>query len=221
MIISLSYPITKKTPLYPNTPPIVINPFRSIKQGDSANTSIITFSNHLGTHIDAPSHFCQQGKTILNCLEYDSSFFPTYCIQVQKFASNEICVNDLVGSIPYISDAEAVLIKTGWHNIRKDDPERYSNDHPWVSPEVPSFLRLECPNLRLFGLDQISVSSVLHRTKGHDCHRKFLCEEKSILLLEDLNLSDIQIKGSFWLHIYPYIIDDIDGIPVVGILETN
>ena len=219
MIIPISYPLTAKTPLYPNTPSPVIHLMRSMEQGDSANTSAITFSTHSGTHIDAPRHFCKQGKTIADCLTLDTKFFPAYCIDVPKPVSEEITVGDLEGSISHVQDAEAILIRTGWYTIRSEDPNQYCQDHPWISPEVPAFLREQCPNLRLFGIDQISVSSVLHRAEGHACHRKFLCKERSILILEDLNLSDTRIKGSFRLHIYPYMIDDIDGVPVVAVVE--
>jgi hypothetical protein len=39
--------------------------------------------------------------------------------------------------------------------------------------------------------------------------------------LEDLNLSDKQVKGSFRFHIYPYMIDDIDGVPVIAVVEME
>lgn len=219
MIIPISYPLSAKTPLYPNTPPPVIRMLRSIECGDNANTSSITLSNHTGTHIDAPLHFCKMGATIADCLTVNTSFFPAYCIDIPRWESEEIRVSDLEGSITQVLDAEAILIRTGWHTIRSDDPERYINDHPWVSPEIPQFLRERCPHLRLFGIDQISVSSVLHRADGHECHRKFLCDERSILLLEDLNLLDTRVKGLFRLHIYPFMIDNIDGTPVIAIVE--
>jgi arylformamidase len=221
VIIPLSYPLTAKTPLYPNTPVPVIHPLRSMEHGDTTNTSSITFSTHSGTHIDAPRHFCKQGKTIADCLTVDTTFYPAYCIDVPKPVSEEITVSDLIGSISHVQDAAALLIRTGWHTLRSENPEQYSNDHPWVSPEVPQFLREKCPGLCLFGLDQISVSSLLHRETGHECHRKFLCGKKPVLLLEDLNLSDIRIKEAFEMHIYPYYIDDIDGIPVTVIAEIQ
>jgi len=219
VIIPLSYPLTAKTPFYPNTPAPVIHTLRSIEQGDSANTSTITFSTHSGTHIDAPRHFCKQGKTIADCLNMNVSFYPAYCIDIPRQGSNEIGVRDLEQCIYQVQDAEALLIRTGWHMIRSEDPARYSYDHPWVSPEVPRFFREKCPRLRLFGLDQISVSSVLHRDEGHACHKKFLCGRKPILLLEDLNLSDQRIKNAFRINIYPNFIGYIDGVPVTVIAE--
>jgi arylformamidase len=221
VIIPISYPISVKTPLYPNTPAPIICRLRSIEQGDNANTSTIAFSSHSGTHIDAPLHFCKEGATIADCLTMDAKFFPAYCIDVPKRESEEISVSDLEGSIFHMQDAEALIIRTGWNAIRSEDPDRYCNDHPWVSSEIPQFLRKKCPRLRLFGIDQISVSSVLHRVEGHVCHRKFLCEEVPILILEDLNLLDINIKGIFRVHIFPYVIDSIDGIPVIAIVEIE
>ena len=221
MIIPISYPLNAKTPLYPKTPALVIRLVRSIEQGDSVNTSRITMSNHSGTHIDAPSHFYKEGATIADFLTMDTRFFPGYCINVPKHESSEISVQDLEESITQMQDAEAILLRTGWHAIRFDDPKRYCNDHPWVSPDVPQFLREKCPRLRLFGIDQISVSSVLHHDVGRECHQKFLFGKRPILILEDLNLSAIGINGSFMLRIYPFVIDDIDGVPVIAIVETE
>ncbi|MCX6701243.1 MAG: cyclase family protein [Methanomicrobiales archaeon] len=221
MIILLSYPLTAKTLLYPNTPAPVIHQLRSMEQGDNANTSSITLSTHSGTHVDAPRHFCKQGKTIADCLTVDTTFFPTYCIDMPKPVSEEITVSDLERSISLVQNAEALLIRTGWHTLRSENPEQYITNHPWVSPDVPQFLREKCPGLYLFGLDQISVSSPLHRQAGHECHRKFLCGKKPILLLEDLNLSDTRIKEAFRMHIYPHFIDDIDGVPVTVIADIQ
>jgi arylformamidase len=219
MIIPISYPVSVKTPLYPNTPTPVIRQLRSIEYGDSSNTSSITLSSHTGTHIDAPSHFCKSHKTVADCLTADTTFFPVFCIDIVKQAGEEICINDLEKEIPLLKNADALLIRTGWHTVRLEDPDCYTKDHPWISPEIPQYLREKCPRLRLFGIDQISVSSVLHRDAGRECHRKFLCEEKTILLLEDLNLSDIRLKDPFRLHIYPVMIDEMDGVPVIAVAE--
>jgi arylformamidase len=221
VIIPISYPLTLKTPLYPNTPPPLIHSLHSTEKGDSANTSTITLSTHSGTHIDAPFHFCPGGKTIAGCLITDSIFFPAYCVDISKPESEEITSADLEPLIDQLRDVEALLIRTGWDTIRSRDPDRYCRDHPWISPGIPRFLRENCPHLRLFGIDQISISSVLHRDDGHTCHRKFLCGERPILILEDLNLSDTRIQGSFRLHIYPIMMDETDGIPVTAIVERE
>lgn len=219
MIIPISYPLTTKTPLYPNTPLPVIHALRSQEKGDIVNSNEITFSTHSGTHIDAPMHFCNKGKTVADCLIPDTTFFPAYCIDVCKPKSEEIQVHDIKDAISRVTDAEAILLRTGWGAVRLTDPHRYSHDHPWISPQIPYFLEENCPHLRLFGIDQISISSALHREAGHECHRRFLCGERPTLILEDLNLSDTRINGSFSIHIYPFMIAELDAIPVIGVVE--
>lgn len=221
MIIPISYPLSRTSPLYPGTPELSIQPFKSINTGSSSNSSIITHSSHAGTHIDVPFHFCHGGKTVADCFTYGSTFFPAYCIDIGKPNSQEIGTGDLGTIVAGMTDAQALFIRTGWDTIRVGDPYRYSHENICVSPEVPTFLREHCPYLRVFGIDQISISSVRNRDAGRECHRKFLCDKKPILLLEDCNLSDIRIFGKFRLHIFPYITDEIDGVPVVAFLERD
>lgn len=220
MIIPLSYPLTAESPLYPNTPAPVIHSLRSMANGDSANASAITVSAHSGTHIDAPFHFCKKGKTIAECLTDTTIFFPAYCLDVGRMNDEEIGVRDLDLLVSGIIDADALLIRTGGHRLRSEDPARYRNDHPWISPELPEFLRKKYPRLRVFGIDQISVSSILHRDAGHECHHKFLCGEKPLLILEDLNLADIGTLNAFRLHVYPFLLGSNDGTPVIVLAET-
>jgi hypothetical protein len=47
----------------------------------------------------------------------------------------------------------------------------------------------------------------------------FLCGEKPILLLEDLDLSRIECGLPFHLFIYPYFVGKTDGTPVIALAE--
>ena len=37
---------------------------QKIDQGDNANVSTLKMSAHMGTHVDAPDHFLNNGKTV-------------------------------------------------------------------------------------------------------------------------------------------------------------
>jgi arylformamidase len=219
VIIHLSHALFPGSPLYPNTPPPVVSPHKSIRRGDSANASTVTYSTHTGTHVDAPCHFCEGSGSIEDFFKEPVSLFPVQCIDLHLHESREIGIADLETGISRVRDAEAILLRTGWHTVRSTDPGRYSADHPWVSPDLPQFLKENCPRLRLFGLDQISVSSPLHREAGHACHRNFLCGDRPILLLEDIDLSDRRLKNPFRIHLFPHFIDRIDAVPVTVIAE--
>lgn len=219
--IRLSYPVTRDTPLYPGTPAISCQPVKSLHQGDSSNTSLISFSSHTGTHIDVPRHFCPDGKTARDVLKVTTEISPVFCLNISTKPQEAIRIADLKPHLESVPDAAGLLIRTGMFRMRASDPARYITHHPWVHPEVPDYLRTICPSLLLFGTDTISISNPDFRSEGKECHRAFLCGEKPILLAEDLDLSDPDLMiGRMRLEIYPWIIDDLDGVPVQVFADT-
>ena len=221
MIINLTYPIKRSSPLYTGTPKVSIESHKSIENGDSSNTSIISFSSHCGTHIDSPLHFCKEGKPVSDIIPYGWSLEPVYCAGVDKGPGDCITPKDIMALPDEIRNAKALLLKTGFGSFRDNEPEIYTTENPWVHPDVPGCLRNEFPDLELFGLDTISISSTAHRNEGRICHRSFLCDKRPILILEDVNMFDIQPeKRSLKLSIYPYIYENIDGTPVFVMAEN-
>ena len=60
--ILLSHIISSNTPSYGNRDSVEIRSKSSIENGETANTSTWIFSNnHIGTHIDVPKHFSNDG----------------------------------------------------------------------------------------------------------------------------------------------------------------
>lgn len=223
MLIRLSFPLTLKSPLYPGTPPPVVNPHPPRSSGgDPPRSSIISVHSHSGTHIDLPPHSCTGDAGEIHLSLRDLSFFPARCIDVPVDAGSAITVAHLVPHLPLIRKSRALFIRTGSALSRSGDPEGYSSLHPWVDPAVPSWLRTGSPGLRLFGIDAISIASPAHREEGRACHRGFLCGSPPILLLEDADLSDDRILGIPWtLHLLPFLSEGIDGLPVAAVAELG
>src|SRR5438477_3209034 len=48
---------------WPGEPAPRIEPLRRIAKGDTANVSVVTISDHAGTHVDPPLHFLEGGNT--------------------------------------------------------------------------------------------------------------------------------------------------------------
>lgn len=222
MLIHISYPLEKHSPLYPGSPEVLFNPVRSIANDDSANTSLFSFGNHSGTHIDVPLHFCDNGFSVVDMLNAENVFSPAVCIDVAKEPESSISKADLEPFMEQISDAEALLIRTGFFRYRQDRPDVYTTSHPWIQPDVPEYLREICPRLKLVGLDTVSVSNPSHREEGRAVHRAFLCDKLPFLLLEDADLSNLCLVGKkFELQVYPWIVDKVDATPVTVLALLN
>lgn len=147
--------------------------------------------------------------------------YPAYCIGIEKRGDEPLVAGDFSGLKEECSDAGAILVRTGSGDCRRRN-EEYERDHPWVHPSLPEYLKEVFPELKLFGLDTISISSPNHREEGRESHRKFLCGEKPVLLLEDADLSGLAgNEGAFRLRIYPYFNERIDASPVIVLAEID
>jgi len=220
MLIHLSYPLSTSSPLYYGLPNLKLSSLKSQDSGDSANLSAAFFCLHSGTHIDAPYHFCPNGNTVAQMLRKENRFEKTYCINLIVEKGSCITIDDINDAAAKVSDANALLIHTGFCHVRETNPAHYLTDYPWIHPDVPEFLKEKIPDLNLFGIDTISISRPDHRQMGHSCHKSFLCGKKSVLLLEDLDLREFGFfYKKFDLLIYPWIIADLDGVPVTAFAE--
>ena len=54
----------RTSPVYQGDPETNIERIKSIENGDEYNLSYISMTAHAGTHIDAPKHFWEDGKSI-------------------------------------------------------------------------------------------------------------------------------------------------------------
>lgn len=186
--VFLSYPIHVKAPAYGGRPGFHSQRDKNMDNGDSCNTSKWILSSHMGTHLDFPRHFINNGPSLH---DYSADFFIFHHIHVifinpkpaQIIGSHEIHLNDAP------LETEFILIKTGYGAYR-GDPE-YWCQNPGFSPELASHLRKKLPRLRMIGFDCISLSSFAHRETGKKAHQKFLASPNPILPLEDMDLDPI------------------------------
>ncbi len=222
MLIRLSYPLERGSPMYPGTPQPEVRPHQTFAAGHTSSSSTLGFNTHSGTHVDAPLHFCPGGATIAGLLGAGKVYSPAAVIDLPRETDEPITPGDLGPLLPSLGDVVALLVRTGDWQRRVRDPADYSFEHPWIHPGVPDLLRTGIPSLRIFGVDTISVGSPLHRDDGRACHRAFLCGSPPIMILEDMDLSDPRLAGPlFALHVYPWFREPLDGIPVVAIAEKT
>ncbi len=63
-LYDISLTLSENLPTWPGDPTIKLNKISSIQDGDMANVTQLSATVHVGTHIDAPDHFLDNGETV-------------------------------------------------------------------------------------------------------------------------------------------------------------
>lgn len=215
----LSYVLTEDTPLYGGVSDnIILSKDKDMRKGDSCNTMIYRFSNHAGTHIDAPWHFFSGGISIE---QYPADFWIFENVELVYLSGvgqgQKIDAQDI--KMDYLRDnTECLLIKTDFSKFRED--EVYWKNSPYFSYTLAKALKKHA-NIRVVGVDFISISNIKNRDEGRRVHKELLSFDSrrdSILILEDMDLRDIgdKIKKIF---VVPLRVKGADGAPCGVVAE--
>lgn len=117
---------------------------------DGKNVTYYSLLTHIGTHIDAPIHFIEGGRTI-DEFALDRFTGPGAVIDVSQDTPSEITVDDVESEANDIRAGDIVLLYTGWHD--KYGTAEY-DPHPWLSTALAEwFVDRE---VGLIGVDTIT-----------------------------------------------------------------
>ena len=218
----LSHIVDDGTPTYGNEYTINIKKTASIEDGEIANESWISMPLHVGTHVDMPYHFYEEGQTIES---YNAAYWvckhPLFVsIEPKGHIIYEELVN-VINSIELKKDIDILLVSTGIENYRGDDV--FWKNNPGFSAKLYPFLLKKFPNLRFFGMDSISISSLNEPKAGREVHRTFLDPNRPILILEDMHLQHISSRMDIQeVIVAPFRVARTDGMPcsVIATVEV-
>ena len=219
--IYLSYTLDGKTPTYVNRNKFLVEKKSNISLGDVANDSTINTTVHIGTHIDMPYHFFENGQTIE---DFDVDYFRfSNILIIDFFPDNIIIKNDLIAILEKTdnkSKYDFLIVKTNICHRRNEDI--FWEYNYGFHPDIAFYLQENFKNIRVIGFDSISVSSITDRMIGRASHKAFLNPKNPILLLEDMDLNNInkqtKIKN---IIVAPLRISKCDGLPCTIIAEME
>ncbi|MCF8414142.1 MAG: cyclase family protein [Melioribacteraceae bacterium] len=215
----LSHILSNETPSYGDRDSLEIIEKSSIKSGNTANSSEWNFSiNHIGTHIDVPKHFYDDGLTITDYHISEFIFNSPIKLDIPRTTSDLIEYSEFKKSIPDIS--EVILIKTGYEKYR--GTEKYWNDNPGISPDCASQIRNNHPNIKAIGFDFISLTSWTHKPEGRVAHQNLLSTNDNtdrFIIIEDLSLLNINNQQLSKLFVIPLFVKQANGSPATVFCE--
>ena len=214
-VIYLSHLLSVNTPTYGNRNNFDIVKKSDISKGDVANDSHISTTVHIGTHIDMPYHFYNNGPTIE---DFDADFWIFNKPLIIDITQEDRIINErLIEKLSQIKDIDydILIVKTGIENKRNSD--EFWDKNFGFHPDIYDYLTKYFPSIRVLGFDSISVSSFSDRLLGREAHKRFLNPEQPILLLEDMKLKECN-KEISKIIVAPLRIEECDGLPctVIG-----
>lgn len=215
MLIQLSRHLSEDTPFYSSLPKPELKQIYNLDKGDICNSFYFTTSNHAGTPVDAPRHFCAEGRPITAYQLPELVFVRPAVLDVPLTGGELIEPRHLEAAADATVDTDLVLLRSGFGKFRGDE-RRYVDRSPGFGPEAAEFLMRRFPLLRALAVDFMSVSSPAHESEGAEAHRVFLgCTRyaaRPILLVEDALLPDT-MPPLLRVFVIPRMFDGLDSAP--------
>ncbi|MHB8281632.1 MAG: cyclase family protein [bacterium] len=206
MYIDVSLTVEDGMVHYPKDPEVIIKQFSSIKNGDTANNTHLSFGTHTGTHIDAPRHFYEDGIGI-DKIKLEALIGECSVIEVPE--KYEAITEDFL-KMQNINNGGRILFKTKNSKIISRD-KSFHEDYVYVASDAAKYMVEK--GIILVGVDYLSVEGY---GKGHETHRTLL--GAGVVIIESLYLEQVE-PGNYKLIAFPIKIKDSDGAPARVILE--
>lgn len=204
-MIDITLDIENRMVVYPTDPAVRIKKYYSIKKGNKVNLSIMQLGSHTGTHIDAPNHFLDSGKTI-DKISLDDL---TGTVLVLEFRNVKyIDISDLKKKD--LKNHKRILFKT--KNSSYWQLKKFNPDYVYLTEEAASYLVSK--KIKLVGIDGFSIE----RYKSSDCMVHKILLSNDIIIVESLNLRAVK-QGEYELLCLPLKIKNGDGAPVRAVLR--
>jgi arylformamidase len=202
--IDISQPLQNNIAEWPGDTPFSYEVAYTKTETGSVNIGKLSTSTHMGTHIDAPFHFDDNGLKVLD-LPIDLYIGRARVLDVSgKKSIGRADLEDID-----FGGAERILLKTG------------SRLDPNVFPEIFTYLRADIGPLlkergvRLIGVDTPSVDPETSKTV--EAHHSL--NENGVMILENIVLSEVE-PGDYELIALPLPLKDGDGSPVRAVLRS-
>lgn len=201
--IDISQPLNNNLAHWPEDEPFHYDTRVTKEMTGSVNIGRITTSAHIGTHVDAPFHFLNDGKRILD-LDIERYIGPCKVIDLSDF--NEISESALKSK--GLSHTERLLIKTALPNKPDCFPEEVSP----ITEDGAAYM--QSLGVKLAGMDTPSVD----RISSKDLTGHHALYNHDIYILENVMLDQVE-EGDYELIALPLALEEGDGSPVRAVIK--
>jgi len=224
MFVEMAYPLSPEIPVFPGLPYDEFIPLSRMNKGGEANNSAVRHPLHNGTHVDAPYHFYDAGRTIDRIPITDFVFSRPLIVRKNLPKGGLLQPEDIEAAGSMLRSADILLLCTGYHAFRANK-STYVDDFPALSPEAAKLIRTDLLNVKAVAIDTLSIESCTRGPKsGFVVHKTLLDGEmyrtRPLLIFEDVNMGPILEKSISRIYAFPLRLVGLDASPVNIVAEV-
>ncbi len=204
--VDLSHPLDHGQLGFPGDPTISIVQAHTVaKKG--YNLSALTLSSHQGTHLDAPRHFFENGRTI------DQMDLHRFCGRAHLVdlapggalpPRTPLTVEHFLPHVDAFTEGARVIYRTGWSEAF--GTAEFFTNFPTLTVDAAEWIARR--QIALLGMDTPTPS-----TEWLQCHHILLGPGAEIVVVESLNRLD-QLPQEFLFIGFPLNLKGGDGSPI-------
>ncbi|BBB48768.1 cyclase family protein [Pelolinea submarina] len=209
MIYDITILISKDTPVWTGDKEVKIYRDRSIAAGADYNVSLLEIGVHTGTHMDAPFHVIDAGRTV-DQIALEQLIGPAQVVAVPP--EIEVIDAGFLSNCGLAAGVQRVLFKTRNSKFWNDQPLRFRED--FVGVDTSGVCWLIEKGVILAGIDWFSISPMQDLKNPHE-----ILLRGGAVILENLDLRKVP-AGSYELICLPLKLMGTDGAPVRAILRS-
>jgi len=206
-IYDISISISTSMPVWPGDAPVAVTLDQSMDKGDHINLTRLAISAHTGTHVDAPHHFLNDGRTV-EALPLEVLTGPCYVTQLPDDV-DEISA-EVLERMSFGAGTTRLLFGTRNSKLWAAGENEFQRDFVAVSEDGAEWLVAH--GVKLVGVDYLSVASF---EDGAPTHTVLL--KAGVVVVEGLNLAQVP-RGFYDLYCLPLKLAGADGAPARAIL---
>jgi arylformamidase len=207
MLIDISVRLDPQMPIWPDSVGIRVTRSQSFADGDAVNVTRLDMDVHCGTHVEAPLHFLDGGRS-LEEMALDTFVGPTH---VAHLPDADVIGPDELERARIPDGVTRLLLRTRnsaiWHHADR----AFTRDYAALSPEGARWIVDR--GMRLVGADYLSVQRF---EDGPETHQILM--HGGVAILEGIDLSDVP-AGAYRLTCAPIWIGGAEAAPARALLE--
>ncbi|KAK7057710.1 putative cyclase [Favolaschia claudopus] len=205
--VDLSHSLKTGMQVYPGDPTFNCMCVATIQKDGSAVRSL-SMGTHTGTHVDAPSHFIVDGKSI-DQVPLSTFIGPALVIDLTtKSARQAITWEDLAPHASKMTKGVILLLHTGWS--KHWGTEKYL-DHPFL--ERTAAEQIMATGIKVVGIDALNPDETPLDGNGTFGVHEVILGAGGIIAENLTNLHCLD-GDNYTVQLIPLKIDESDGSPI-------